>query len=97
MLIHFKLPDTEIKKALLNIDESILTVEKVKQLKIFAPTKEEKEALQKFQGDKKELGRAEQFFLEVKFSSPEHYVAQKFSRSSIFPVTSRDWIALCSN
>jgi hypothetical protein len=41
MLVHFKLSDADIKRAILSMDEKVMTLDRVKQLITFAPTAEE--------------------------------------------------------
>jgi len=65
MLKHFKMAPSAIKKALLEVDESILGPEKIAQLYRNAPTLEEVELLSSFSGDARELGKPEQFLLQM--------------------------------
>lgn len=41
MLVHFKLSDADIKRAILTMNEKVMTLDRVKQLITFAPTAEE--------------------------------------------------------
>jgi len=66
MLSRFgKMPFSEIRKAIMDLDENILPIENTAALKQLAPEPEEIESLKEFAGDKAQLGKAEQFFLEM--------------------------------
>uniref|UniRef100_A0A7S4I909 FH2 domain-containing protein n=1 Tax=Vannella robusta TaxID=1487602 RepID=A0A7S4I909_9EUKA len=65
MLKHFKMAPSAIRKAIIEMDESVLTPEKISQLYRNAPTPEETELLSFFTGDPKELGKSEQFLLQL--------------------------------
>ncbi|XP_050946550.1 formin-like protein 17 [Cucumis melo] len=51
--------------SVLALDESALDVDQVDNLIKFCPTKEEMELLKGYNGDKDNLGKCEQFFLEL--------------------------------
>ncbi|XLR19737.1 hypothetical protein S83_047649, partial [Arachis hypogaea] len=51
--------------AVLAMDESVLDVDQVENLIKFCPTKEEMELLKGYTGDKENLGKCEQYFLEL--------------------------------
>eukprot|EP01119_Soliformovum_irregulare_P019111 TRINITY_DN5992_c0_g1_i2.p1 TRINITY_DN5992_c0_g1~~TRINITY_DN5992_c0_g1_i2.p1 ORF type:complete len:1081 (-),score=303.16 TRINITY_DN5992_c0_g1_i2:139-3381(-) len=82
MLIHFKLSDADIKKAILDVDERILTLDRVNQLITYAPMTEEEEVLRNFKGNKADLGRAERFFLEIQ-DVPRYLPRLKSIRSKL--------------
>merc|ERR1712232_1542105 len=65
MLKHFKLSPTALKKAIIELDESILTSEKISQLYRNAPTPEEIDLLSSFNGDIRDLGKSEQFLYHM--------------------------------
>ncbi|KAM0937449.1 putative tensin phosphatase, C2 domain, formin, FH2 domain, protein-tyrosine phosphatase [Dioscorea sansibarensis] len=65
MLTKVKMPLPDMMAAALAMDESILDVDQVENLIKFCPTKEEMELLKNFNGDKENLGKCEQFFLEL--------------------------------
>ena len=65
MLKHFKVSPNSIKAAIINVDESIITGEKVAQLIRNAPTPEEIELLSTFPGNPSDLGKSEQFLLQM--------------------------------
>ncbi|CAN6477401.1 unnamed protein product [Victoria cruziana] len=65
MLTKVKMPFPDLMSAALALDDSILDVEIVENLIKFCPTKEEMELLRGYKGDKENLGRCEQFFLEL--------------------------------
>lgn len=65
MLKHFKLSPAAIKKAIIDVDEDTLSPEKISQLYRNQPTPEEIELLSHFPGDPRELGKSEQFLLQI--------------------------------
>ncbi|XP_041016899.1 formin-like protein 6 isoform X3 [Juglans microcarpa x Juglans regia] len=65
MLTKVKLPLPELVSSVLALDESALDVDQVENLIKFCPTKEEIELLKGYVGDKENLGKCEQFFLEL--------------------------------
>ncbi|XP_057474709.1 LOW QUALITY PROTEIN: formin-like protein 20 [Actinidia eriantha] len=65
MLTKVKMPLSDMMAAALAMDESILDADQVENLIKFSPTKEEMELLKGYTGDKENLGKCEQFFLEL--------------------------------
>ncbi|KAJ6977326.1 formin-like protein 20 isoform X2 [Populus alba x Populus x berolinensis] len=65
MLTKVKMPLSDMMAAVLAMDESILDVDQVENLIKFCPTKEEMELLKGYTGDKENLGKCEQYFLEL--------------------------------
>ncbi|XP_075523554.1 formin-like protein 20 isoform X2 [Primulina tabacum] len=65
MLTKVKMPLPDMMAAALAMDESILDADQVENLIKFCPTKEEMELLKGYKGDKENLGKCEQFFLEL--------------------------------
>ncbi|XP_058194914.1 formin-like protein 20 isoform X1 [Rhododendron vialii] len=65
MLTKVKMPLPDMMAAALAMDESILDVDQVENLIKFCPTKEEMELLKGYSGDKENLGKCEQFLLEL--------------------------------
>lgn len=65
MLTKVKMPLSDMMSAALALDDSILDVDQVENLIKFCPTKEEMELLKNYNGDKDNLGKCEQFFLEL--------------------------------
>lgn len=65
MLTKVKMPLPDVMSAVLALDDSILDVDQVENLIKFCPVKEEMELLKGYAGDKDNLGRCEQFFLEM--------------------------------
>jgi len=65
MLSHMKLSLNQLHTAIMHLDESILTREKVSQLIKNCPTEDEINLLSQFSGDPKELGKVESFLLKV--------------------------------
>ncbi|XP_068651677.1 formin-like protein 18 [Aristolochia californica] len=65
MLTKVKMPLPDLMSSVLALDEAVLDVDQVDNLIKFCPTKEEIELLKGYTGDKENLGRCEQFFLEV--------------------------------
>lgn len=64
MLTKVKMPLPDMMAAVLAMDESVLDVDQVENLIKFCPTKEEMELLKGYTGDKDNLGKCEQYFLE---------------------------------
>ncbi|XLT76053.1 hypothetical protein HN873_032327 [Arachis hypogaea] len=65
MLTKVKMPLPDMMAAVLAMDESVLDVDQVKNLIKFCPTKEEMELLKGYTGDKENLEKCEQYFLEL--------------------------------
>lgn len=65
MLTKVKMPLPDVVSAVLALDDSILDVDQVENLIKFCPTKEDMELLKGYSGNKENLGRCEQFFLEM--------------------------------
>ncbi|KAJ6805311.1 formin-like protein 20 [Iris pallida] len=65
MLTKVKMPLSDLMSAALALDDSILDGDQVENLIKFCPTKEEMELLKGYTGDKENLGKCEQFFLEL--------------------------------
>ncbi|CAK9148026.1 unnamed protein product [Ilex paraguariensis] len=65
MLTKVKMPLSDMMAAALAMDESILDADQVENLIKFCPTKEEMELLKGYTGDKENLGKCEQHFLDL--------------------------------
>lgn len=65
MLTKVKMPLPDMMAAALAMDEAILDADQVENLIKFCPTKEEMEMLKNYNGDRENLGKCEQFFLEL--------------------------------
>ncbi|ESQ46533.1 hypothetical protein EUTSA_v10000020mg [Eutrema salsugineum] len=65
MLSKVKIPLPDLMSSVLALDESVIDVDQVDNLIKFCPTKEETELLKGYTGNKENLGRCEQFFLEL--------------------------------
>ncbi|KAL8115863.1 hypothetical protein AgCh_022383 [Apium graveolens] len=65
MLTKVKIPLPDMMNAVLALDDSALDIDQVENLIKFCPTKEEMELLKNYRGDKENLGKCEQFFLEL--------------------------------
>ncbi|KAL5558224.1 hypothetical protein UlMin_034435 [Ulmus minor] len=65
MLTKVKVPLPDLMSSLLALDELALDVDQVENLIKFCPTKEEMDLLKGYGGDKENLGKCEQFFLEL--------------------------------
>ncbi|XP_010265608.1 PREDICTED: formin-like protein 18 isoform X2 [Nelumbo nucifera] len=65
MLSKVKIPLPDMMHAVLTLDESALDADQVDNLIKFCPTKEEMEQLKGYNGDPENLGKCEQFFLEL--------------------------------
>lgn len=64
-IARFRMPVTEIKAAILELDSKKLSADKVHSLITMAPTVEEIDMLKNYDGDVKQLGNVEKFFLEM--------------------------------
>lgn len=60
-----KLEFSEIKMAIIDLDDSKMTVDNLQLLKTFIPTNEEITLIKEFTGEKSRLDKPEQFFLEI--------------------------------
>ncbi|PKU65466.1 Formin-like protein 12 [Dendrobium catenatum] len=65
MLTKIKMPLPDMMNAALTLDDSLLDGDQVENLIKFCPTKEEMELLKNYTGDRGNLGKCEQFFLEL--------------------------------
>ncbi|GMJ04944.1 hypothetical protein HRI_004163600 [Hibiscus trionum] len=65
MLTKVKMPLSDMMAAVLAMDDTVLDVDQVENLIKFCPTKEETELLKNYTGDKENLGKCEQYFLEL--------------------------------
>eukprot|EP00252_Welwitschia_mirabilis_P014797 TRINITY_DN3279_c0_g2_i1.p1 TRINITY_DN3279_c0_g2~~TRINITY_DN3279_c0_g2_i1.p1 ORF type:complete len:1110 (+),score=268.25 TRINITY_DN3279_c0_g2_i1:355-3684(+) len=65
MLTKVKMPLPDVLSAVMSLDDTILDSDQVENLIKFCPTKEEMDLLKGYTGDKENLGRCEQFFLEM--------------------------------
>ncbi|KAG6608300.1 Formin-like protein 18, partial [Cucurbita argyrosperma subsp. sororia] len=65
MLSKVKIPLPDMMCSVLALDDMALDVDQVENLIKFCPTKEEMELLKGYTGDKDNLGKCEQFFLEL--------------------------------
>ncbi|XP_057767848.1 formin-like protein 13 [Salvia miltiorrhiza] len=65
MLSKVKIPLQDMLSSVLSLEDSALDVDQVDNLIKFCPTKEEMEVLKGYKGEKDNLGKCEQFFLEL--------------------------------
>ncbi|EKX54110.1 hypothetical protein GUITHDRAFT_63706, partial [Guillardia theta CCMP2712] len=65
MLSKFRCSLRKIREAVVELDADVLTLDDVASLKQYVPTDEEMEMLRAFDGDARDLGIAERFFLEI--------------------------------
>ncbi|XP_039120932.1 formin-like protein 6 [Dioscorea cayenensis subsp. rotundata] len=65
MLTKVKMPLPDLMSSVLALDDSALDVDQIDNLIKFSPTKEEMDLLKNYNGDKENLGKCEQFFLEL--------------------------------
>lgn len=65
MLTKVKIPVSDLMNSVLALDDSALDSDQVENLIKFCPTKEEIELLKNYNGDKENLGKCEQFFMEL--------------------------------
>lgn len=64
-IARIKMPPSEIKKAILNVDTDLVNSETLNVLIQTAPTLEEQDLLKNYTGDEQLLGNLEKFFLEM--------------------------------
>ncbi|KAG6389555.1 hypothetical protein SASPL_151026 [Salvia splendens] len=65
MLTKVKIPVSDLMNSVLALDVSALDADQVENLIKFCPTKEEIELLKNYKGDMENLGKCEQFFMEL--------------------------------
>ncbi|XP_042378164.1 formin-like protein 18 isoform X1 [Zingiber officinale] len=65
MLTKVKMPLNDLMSSVLALDDSILDIDQIENLIKFCPTKEEMELLKAYNGDIENLGKCEQYFLEL--------------------------------
>ena len=65
MMSRFKLPLTQIRKALIAVDLEVFSLDNLMLMQPFLPTDEERLVLEGYEGDRGILGRAERLFLEL--------------------------------
>ncbi|KAI4380083.1 hypothetical protein MLD38_006311 [Melastoma candidum] len=65
MLSKVKVPLHELMSSVLALEDSALDIDQVENLVKFCPTKEEMELLKGYTRDKDQLGRCEEFFMEL--------------------------------
>ncbi|XP_022729968.1 formin-like protein 6 isoform X1 [Durio zibethinus] len=65
MLTKVKIPLPDLMSSVLALDDTALDADQLENLIKFCPTKEEMELLKVYNGDKENLGKCEQFFLEL--------------------------------
>ncbi|GER36590.1 formin-like protein [Striga asiatica] len=65
MLTKVKVPLSDLMNSVLALDDSALDIDQVDNLIKFCPTKEEIELLKNYNGERENLGKCEQFFLEL--------------------------------
>jgi hypothetical protein len=65
MLRGLKLSPTEIKNAILDFNEKVLSEDALRSMRDFVPTPEELQMIKEYPGDKNDLADAEKFFLEI--------------------------------
>lgn len=70
----------DIKNAILNLDDSLFSLDELISLKSFIPTPEEINLVSEYKGDFKLLDKPEQFFLEVK---KKHAEKKKYTHISL--------------
>ncbi|KAG6474664.1 formin-like protein 6 [Zingiber officinale] len=65
MLTKVKMPLNDLMSSVLALDDSVLDADQLDNLIKFCPTKEEMELLKGYGGDRENLGKCEQYFLEL--------------------------------
>ena len=82
MLSRIRMPYAAIRKALLDVDDVLLSVENLRSIRQYCPINDEVDQLLQYNGDRNLLGEAEKYFLEVFF----HALIFKFTnfRYTIF-------------
>jgi len=82
---------TEIKAAIIDLDDSQMTIENLISLKSFIPTSEELAQIRAFDGDKNKLDRPEQFFLELEaiphlHTRVEHWIFERSFEENVHKI-----------
>ncbi|KAI7903207.1 uncharacterized protein BX663DRAFT_408639, partial [Cokeromyces recurvatus] len=67
MLARIKVPYTSIRDAIWNIDDNLLSIDHLKAMRQYIPTKEEIEIVKEYEGDVDMLGNAERYFRAMMF------------------------------
>lgn len=67
MLAKIKLPYPDIRDAIWNIDDNILSTDNLMAIRQYIPTKEEIEIVKEYQGDVDMLGNAERYFRSIMY------------------------------
>ncbi|KAI9101081.1 hypothetical protein DFS34DRAFT_456152 [Phlyctochytrium arcticum] len=65
MLGGLRLQYSEIRDAIIEVDESVLTIERLQALRMYAPTQEECDIVRGYEGDMEDVGNAEKYIREV--------------------------------
>lgn len=65
MLTKVKMPLPDVMSAVLALDDTVLDIDQVENLIKFCPTKEEMDLLKGYNGERENLGKCEQVFLEM--------------------------------
>ncbi|KAI9618094.1 hypothetical protein H4Q26_012437 [Puccinia striiformis f. sp. tritici PST-130] len=66
LLASLKLPNSEIKQAILSLEDDFLSLETLKALRVFSPSAEEIKNMNSFTGDLSQLASSDQYFLSIK-------------------------------
>ncbi|KNZ44227.1 uncharacterized protein VP01_939g5 [Puccinia sorghi] len=66
LLATLKLPNSEIKQAILSLEDDFLSIETLKALRLFSPSPEEIKAMNLFTGDLTQLASSDKFFFSIK-------------------------------
>ena len=92
-LAKFRMPYPDIKRLVLTLDETQLTLDRCKSLIDNSPTAEEVDMVKSYEGDKAMLGNVEQFFLEM-CSIPRLSFRLEAVAASLTFETARDDVAV---
>ncbi|CAG8761717.1 9161_t:CDS:2, partial [Ambispora leptoticha] len=65
MLARIKMPYSEVRDAVLELDDEKLTVENLRAIKQYVPSTEEIELVREYDGDLSNLGNAEKYIKEI--------------------------------
>ena len=65
MLSRFKMPFSEIKKAIISVNLEVLNLEKLMLIEPFLPSSEDINAIKSFTGEQELLAKGDRFFMEI--------------------------------
>jgi diaphanous 1 len=86
MISRIKISFQELRQAVIGMQEEKLGEQLIKQLLVYIPTSDEQEALSDYADNPFQLGKAEQFYLEVIIDCVEEKTRKSFANSCMLCV-----------